>query len=440
MASRGGRVAKLLADVVDTSAIDGDQKSTGSTLSSDVEPPSEPGGEGDGSDPAERLRRARRSKLTYAVAVALLCGVGAVVLWQLGSAETGSSTVSSANPSAGAAGEKVLVIRDARLVAQDEWGEPLTVAQLAGDGRVHIAGTFVGHLHADGRFVDRGGRVQWQIDKRGVITRPSGQFVPFMLKEDDSLVEPQANQRGHISEDGTFHSPWGKQVRSEGCVPDARRACLLLMVVNLTLPPETVHGVARIEFCGTKYTPLSRNVACRDKKWTDLSALSKLPHVKSLVLSRTAVVDLTPLAKHDELRALALDHTPVAELGPLANLSGLRVLTLNSTKVADLSHLGKLQSLESLALADTRVSDLSALASLTKLRQLDLSRTKVKDLKDLTSLTSLTRLSLEGAPVKELAPLEGLGRLRSLNVKNTKVSKAKLAAFVKKRPEVQLVQ
>jgi hypothetical protein len=120
-------------------------------------------------------------------------------------------------------------------------------------------------------------------------------------------------------------------------------------------------------------------VSLQGTEVSDLSPLTKLKCLESLVLYNTQVSDLSPLAKLTSLEHLSLSKTQVRDLSPLAELRLLEWLAFHSTQVSDLSPLAKLKNLRSLYLSDTPVDDLSSLLELKNLRSLYLDDTPVNE-------------------------------------------------------------
>ncbi|MEQ8788361.1 MAG: hypothetical protein RIC55_18775 [Pirellulaceae bacterium] len=117
----------------------------------------------------------------------------------------------------------------------------------------------------------------------------------------------------------------------------------------------------------------------------DLSALSRLPHVKRLSLS----------------------HTDVSSLEHLASLHTLEKLNISNTLVQDLSPLQSLTRLRDVDLQCTAVTSLHGLEQAIELRTLDCGYSQVRDLSALRPCTGLTRIDLNGTKVVDLTPLHG---------------------------------
>ena len=84
---------------------------------------------------------------------------------------------------------------------------------------------------------------------------------------------------------------------------------------------------------------------------SDLSYLSKLTELESLLLSYNKVTDLKPLAGMKKLKQLFLNDNLLVDIGPLGGLSSLEWLYLNRNKIKVISPLGGLKSLKGINLA-----------------------------------------------------------------------------------------
>ena len=142
----------------------------------------------------------------------------------------------------------------------------------------------------------------------------------------------------------------------------------------------------------------------------DISALSGLTMLKSLVAIDTQVTDLRPLVGLTALQALNISGTPVADLTPLSGLIGLKVLWAYGTQITSLAPLSGLAALETLGCASTKIHDLAPLAALVGLKQLTIDNTQVSDLSPLSILLALKSLSIYNTNVTDLTPLQPLIR------------------------------
>src|SRR5688500_3079116 len=116
----------------------------------------------------------------------------------------------------------------------------------------------------------------------------------------------------------------------------------------------------------------SLNVGDKNDRVTDLTPLSGLTSLRSLIVANTQITDLAPLSRLINLQTLNIRGTPVIDLAPLAALISLETLNLRGTQIADVAPLVDLVALQTLSLWGTRVMDLTPLTALTSLKILNL--------------------------------------------------------------------
>ena len=149
---------------------------------------------------------------------------------------------------------------------------------------------------------------------------------------------------------------------------------------------------------------------------SSLAGLEQAVSLESLSLGGNtaaggAPLDLSPLSGLTRLRTLLLSGTAVRDLSQLSGLSSLEQLWLDGNGLSDISALAGLNSLIYLHLGDNRIADISPLAGLSKLRRLWLPNNMVADVSALAGLRALTRLDLSRNRVADASPLRGLTRL-----------------------------
>ena len=199
---------------------------------------------------------------------------------------------------------------------------------------------------------------------------------------------------------------------------------------NLLLALHRVPGLAFVSLAGTEVSDLSplsgiqslQTLICNSTPVSDLSPLSGIQSLQTLICNSTPVSDLSPLSGLQSLQTLDCNSTPVSDLSPLSGLQSLQTLNCDSTEVSDLSPLSGLQSLQTLDCNSTPVSDLSPLSGLQSLQTLNCNSTEVSDLSPLSGLQSLQTLDCNSTPVSDLSPLSGLQSLQTLNCNSTEVS------------------
>ena len=168
---------------------------------------------------------------------------------------------------------------------------------------------------------------------------------------------------------------------------------------------------------------------------SDLSSLSGLTKLETLFLIHNSISDLSPLAGLTNLRHLYLDGSNgISDISPLAGLINLRSLTLLSgmggkINISDISPLAGLTNLEFLTLGGGYdVPDLSPLSGMTKMQRLLIPEANISDLSPLAGMTDMLILGLSRNNISDLSPLAGMTELDELSLLGNNVSDLSLVA------------
>jgi hypothetical protein len=164
------------------------------------------------------------------------------------------------------------------------------------------------------------------------------------------------------------------------------------------------------------------------KETDPAAAFAKLKATDTLALygggGEDDLSDLTPISGLTGLETLVLFNHRISDLAPLASLQNLKTLRLEVNRISDLGPLAKLRMLESLRITDNQISDLRPLKDLTVLSELQLSGNKVKELGVVANL-GLNTLNLAGnglADISELRAMNRAGlRMIALNLSNNAI-------------------
>ncbi|PHR99508.1 MAG: hypothetical protein COA78_24910 [Blastopirellula sp.] len=171
-----------------------------------------------------------------------------------------------------------------------------------------------------------------------------------------------------------------------------------------------------------------------EKSYTakNMEELSKLDCSLNILLHGQLIDDLTPVQQLNNIRELELIHTEVNDLSPLSDLMQLELLDIDGANVTDLTPLAKLINLRVLKLDTLEAKDLSPLSDLTQLEELHIVGSGFTDITPLAKLVKLRDLRLVGPPVAfspnslkgpnitDLMPLTKLVNLRELRLYDLK--------------------
>lgn len=182
---------------------------------------------------------------------------------------------------------------------------------------------------------------------------------------------------------------------------------------------------------------------------SDLTPVSQLIGLKTLILYNHRISDLTPLGSLGNLQTLRLELNQIRDISSLANLRKLESLQIDDNLITDLRPLSDLSQLRTLWISRNRISDVSPLKGLMELRDLHLTGNKVTDLKvfaemslctlhlggngitDLSDLREMNQkttcfiaLDLSDNAIRDIGPIGKLGKVSSLNLANNRISDA----------------
>ena len=152
-----------------------------------------------------------------------------------------------------------------------------------------------------------------------------------------------------------------------------------------------------------------------------VSHLSGLPNLKELSLSDNNISDVSPLTGLTDLTTLLIGGNNVSDLSPLSRLTNLTELILNTNNIANISALAKLTNLDRLFLSQNSIEDISALSKLTNLIELWLGHNQIEDISALSGLTRLTYLTLNANNIMNISALAKLTSLTRLLLGNNSI-------------------
>jgi internalin A len=128
---------------------------------------------------------------------------------------------------------------------------------------------------------------------------------------------------------------------------------------------------------------------------TNLSFVTNLVHLRTLVLRNTLVSDLLPIGTLSGLVDLEVAGNSLAGMdGMLTTLTNLVSLSLMDNIVSNMCSLGSAAGITSLQLNGNRLTDISCLSGFTNLKYLDLQQNMLTDISVLTNLALLSTVDL----------------------------------------------
>ena len=158
---------------------------------------------------------------------------------------------------------------------------------------------------------------------------------------------------------------------------------------------------------------------------SDLSPLTGLTKLRSLVLGDNNISDISTVAGLTNLTTLYLWNNSISDISAVAGLTNLTELAVNNNSISDISAVAGLTNLTTLYLWNNSISDISAVAGLTNLAELDVNNNSVSDISAVVGLTSLIRLDLGRNNISNISSLAanmGLGEGDEVYVKGNPLS------------------
>ena len=139
--------------------------------------------------------------------------------------------------------------------------------------------------------------------------------------------------------------------------------------------------------------------------------------------------DLSPLSGLSQLQTLILMQDGIDDISPLSGLTGLEKLDVSGNKeISDASSVASMKKLKILVLAGNKITDIGAVKDLETLEYLDVSSNQIASLPDLSKLKNVQTFkasnnNLKNDDVKKIAGMRGI---RTLDLKgNTSITDIK---------------
>ena len=298
-----------------------------------------------------------------------------------------------------------------------------------------VAGTGTGGFSGDGGMasaaqindprgiaVDSASRYIYIADSdNNRIRRISGVAQLMPEEEEEEEEEQSGGPLASLPDPGLRRAVEQALGRAPGSVTEAD----LRALTSLNLDGFGVTSLAGLEVASNlEWLTLSGNAPADGGEPLDLSPLAGLPSLTYLDLSDNGLADISHLSRLTSLRTLLLGGNAIRDLSPLSGLAGLEALTLSGNGLSNVAALSLLSSLEQLWLDGNDLSDISALAALRALIYLHLGDNRIADISPLARLSKLRRLWLPGNMVADVSALAGLRALTRLDLSRNRIADA----------------
>ncbi len=160
-------------------------------------------------------------------------------------------------------------------------------------------------------------------------------------------------------------------------------------------------------------------------KIIDISALSELKNLTSLVMSKNPISDISALSGLKKLTVLIIGNTQISDINPLKDMIHLNYLNINRTQVNDLSPLNGLTNLTTLFICFNQNMDLTPLNKVNLNLHIQMNGTN--DLSMLSGLVNIERININcdnfrfAGTMNDLSTLSSLDNLKVLNLDYNKL-------------------
>lgn len=149
---------------------------------------------------------------------------------------------------------------------------------------------------------------------------------------------------------------------------------------------------------------------------TDVAAIAKLPNLRLLDLSDTAVTDMSPLNGCPKLRQINLERVPCRDFSPLARYPYLEYLNVNEAPADAVLRAVSGKMIDYLWLDYAHLTDIRPFAQVEGLIQLHAKHNDIRSLEGIEALTALEYVDVAYNPIDDLTPLLALPKLKALRI------------------------
>lgn len=156
-------------------------------------------------------------------------------------------------------------------------------------------------------------------------------------------------------------------------------------------------------------------------KLGDITALSKLAHIRHINIMDNMIKDLAPLFGLDQMLSLNASNNRI-EAVDLPVMPFLQLLDLSSNAIKGLLACPAMPNLRHLLLGQNEIEGVSGLEANTQLQKLELHNNKLTSCEGLGA-PSVVRITLHDNQIADLKGLSGLWLVASLNLSGNAVTK-----------------
>lgn len=136
------------------------------------------------------------------------------------------------------------------------------------------------------------------------------------------------------------------------------------------------------------------------------------------------IADVSPLSELTQLQTLLLKQNGIDDISSLGTLVNLTQLDVSGNRdITDVSVVENMKKLKRFNISNNKVSDISAISGLENLEFVEVSGNQIQELPDMSKLTNVYSLDISHNELTDISALAGLKNLRELNLRgNTAIT------------------
>ena len=189
---------------------------------------------------------------------------------------------------------------------------------------------------------------------------------------------------------------------------------------SIEVLPAWDEGITNLK--GIQYCKALTDADFGENNISDISPLTELTNLKSLVLDKNPISNFYKLAELRTLESLSLWNVGIGDISPITELTNLTYLSLWDNNIADINPLSSLTNLSYLDLEENGIEDVSALAGLTNLGYLFLSGNNISDISLLANLRNLEVFTCAENNISSIGVLENMEKIFVLDVCDNQIT------------------
>ena len=187
-----------------------------------------------------------------------------------------------------------------------------------------------------------------------------------------------------------------------------------LRIVNTPVSDEAVSAIGKL--------PLLKSLTLSNCGLTSIAGLGSATGLNYLDLSNNTLRNIEALGFMSALTEVNLSHNALVTVAPLAASTGLKKLDVSYNTLTSTSSFSSLSAITELSISNNALTDLSGIGNLTSLTHLDLGTNVLNAVTELSACTQLIDLNISGNALTDISPLAALTGMTDLNFSHNQVT------------------